>query len=146
MSDPIFDPFAAIREAFATPIEPRATFNRATGRIEASIPISPVIAQRMIEQGDGDLIEYAEVRFPIGQRDAEAMYNDANDVDLDSAEYFCRSIDTGERPLPVSLAQWRTLCGLIARDIYLHRVAGVWSPFTREIEDATVEWLEGQEP
>ncbi|MFA5892104.1 MAG: hypothetical protein WDA27_14335 [Actinomycetota bacterium] len=114
MSDPIFDPFAGIR----------AAFHPETGRIEASIPISHTIAQRMIAQGDGDLIRWddppadpvADIRAALRPR-----------------------IDPG---ILLNPAQWQTMRALVARDIYLHRTMGVWSPFTRDIEAATAEWLE----
>jgi len=35
---------------------------------------------------------------------------------------------------------------LVAKDIYLHRTMGVWSPFTRDIEAATAEWLDAPDP
>lgn len=47
-----------------------------------------------------------------------------------------------EQALLLNPAQWNKLRRLVAQDIYLHRTRGVWSPFTREIEAATLEWLE----
>lgn len=51
--------------------------------------------------------------------------------------------DRANDPPGFDRAYWRALClEAAARDIYLHRTRGVWSPFTREIEAATLEWLE----
>jgi len=117
VSDPIFDPFADIR----------AAFHPETGRIEASIPISRSMAQRMIERGDGDLIRWKTWDEP------------AADPIADIRAALRPRIDPG---ILLNPQQWRTLRELVAKDIYLHRTMGVWSPFTREIEAATVEWLE----